>query len=158
MCNILGRLQHTSDMDTQHNLDCATPTITLDKPHQQNETRSQYFRERYINMAPKERKARREQQRLSYRETGQKEAIIAGVKRQRELQKHTLHHESIAMENPLFIPELVWPTAGASGAHGTMTKSSDWIIPESTSATPLYIPPPHEEVDDEGCDELLLAI
>jgi len=59
------------------------------------------------------------------------------------------------MENPLFIPELVWPTAGASGAHGTMTKSSDWIIPESTSATPLYIPPPHEEVDDEGCDELL---
>ena len=59
------------------------------------------------------------------------------------------------MENPFFIPELVWPTTGASGAHGTMTKSSDWIIPESSSATPLYIPPPHEEVDDEGCDELL---
>ena len=66
-----------------------------------------------------------------------------------------MHHESIAIEKPLFIPELVWPTAGASGAHGTMIKSSDWIIPESTSATPLYIPPPHEEVDDEGCDELL---
>jgi len=59
------------------------------------------------------------------------------------------------MENPLFIPELVWPTAGASGAHGTMTKSNDWIIIESSSATPLYIPPPHEEVSDEGCDELL---
>ena len=66
-----------------------------------------------------------------------------------------MHHESIAIEKPLFIPELVWPTAGASGAHGTMTKSNDWIIIESSSATPLYIPPPHEEVDDEGCDELL---
>ena len=48
----------------------------------------------------------------------------------------------------------MWPTAGASGAHGTTIKSNDWVIPES-SATPLYIPPPHEEVDDEGCDELL---
>jgi hypothetical protein len=35
-----------------------------------------------------------------------------------------------------------------------MKKSSGWIIPES-SATPLYILPPREEVDDEGCDELL---
>ena len=58
------------------------------------------------------------------------------------------------MVNPLFTPELVWPTTGASGAHGTTTKSSDWVIPES-NATPLYIPPPHDEADDEGCDELL---
>jgi len=70
------------------------------------------------------------------------------------VQKHTLHLESIAMENPLFTPELVWSTMGASGAHGTTTKSSDWVISES-SATPLYIPPPNEEVNDEGCDELL---
>ena len=70
------------------------------------------------------------------------------------MQKHTLHSESIAIENPLFTPELVWPTAGASGAHGTTTKSSDWVISES-SAAPLYIPPPNEEVNDEGCDELL---
>ena len=58
------------------------------------------------------------------------------------------------MENLLFVPELVWPTVGASRAHVSMVKSSDWVILES-SATPLYIPPPHEEVDDEGCDELL---
>ena len=58
------------------------------------------------------------------------------------------------MENPLYIPEPVWLTAGASGAHGSTVKFSDWFIPES-SATPLYIPPPHEEADDEGCDELL---
>jgi len=70
------------------------------------------------------------------------------------MQKHTLHPESIAMENPLFTHEPVWPTTGTSGAHGTMTKSSDWVISES-SATPLYIPPPNEEVNDEGCDELL---
>ena len=43
---------------------------------------------------------------------------------------------------------------GASRADGYMAKSSDWFIPESR-ATPLYIPPPHEEADDEGCDELL---
>ena len=70
------------------------------------------------------------------------------------MQKDTLHQDSIAMENPLFVPELVWPTVGASGAHGSMVKSSDWVILES-SAAPLYIPPPHEEADDEGCDELL---
>ena len=35
-----------------------------------------------------------------------------------------------------------------------MVKSSDWVIPES-SATAIYIPPPHEEPDDEGYDELL---
>ena len=58
------------------------------------------------------------------------------------------------MENPLFVPELVWHTVSASGAHGSMVKSNDWVILES-SATPLYIPPPHEEADDEGCDELL---
>ena len=58
------------------------------------------------------------------------------------------------MENPLFIPDLVWPAAGQSRAHGSTVKSSDWVIPKS-SATPIYIPPPHEEADDEGCDELL---
>jgi hypothetical protein len=51
-------------------------------------------------------------------------------KKFKELRKHTLHLESIAMENPLYIPEVVWPTVGASRAHGTTTKSSDWVIPE----------------------------
>jgi hypothetical protein len=58
------------------------------------------------------------------------------------------------MENPLFVPELVWLTVSASRAHGSIVKSSDWVIPES-SATPLYIPPPHVEAYNEGCDELL---
>ena len=58
------------------------------------------------------------------------------------------------MENPLYIPEPVCPTVGESGANGYTAKSNDQFIPESR-ATPLYIPPPHEEADDEGCDELL---
>jgi hypothetical protein len=105
-------------------------------------------------MTPEEKEARREQQRKSYRAPGRKEVKVAGNKRRREVQKDNLHRDSIAMENPLFVPELVWPTVGASGAHGSMVKSSDWVIPES-SATSLYIPSPHKEADDEGCDELL---
>ena len=105
-------------------------------------------------MTPEEREARREQQRKSYRAPGRKEVKVEGNKRRREVQKDTLHQDSIAMENPLFVPELVWPSVGAYGAHGSMVKSSDWVILESR-ATPLYIPPPCEEADDEGCDELL---
>jgi hypothetical protein len=95
-------------------------------------------------MTPEEREARREQQRKSYWVPGRKEVKVVGNKRWRDVQNETLHPDSIAMENPLFIPELVWPTVGASEAHGSMVNSSDWVIPES-SMTPLYIPPPHEE-------------
>jgi hypothetical protein len=144
----LNKTPCTKDcVDSNLSHDCGTPT-TFDKPRQQ------YFRERYINMTPEEKEARREQQRKSYRVPWRKEVKVASNKRRRDMQKETLHPESIAMENPLFIPELVWPTIGASGAHGSAVKSSDWVIPES-SATPFYIPPPHEEADDEGCDELL---
>jgi len=87
-------------------------------------------------------------------EPKRKEALKLSKKKFKEVRKHTLHLESIAMENPLYIPEVVWPTVGAFGAHGTTTKSSDWVIPES-NATPLYILPPHDEANDEGCDELL---
>jgi hypothetical protein len=76
-------------------------------------------------------------------------------RRRRELHANTLHPESIAMENPLFSPKLVWPTADASGAHGSTAKSSDRVVLDFFGPTPIYIPPPHEEPDDEGCDELL---
>ena len=103
---------------------------------------------------PEQREARREHQRLQNVVPKHKEALKLSKKNFKEVRKHTLHLESIAMENPLYIPEVVWPTAGAYGNHGTTTKSSDWVIPEF-SATPLYIPPPYEETDDEGCNELL---
>ncbi|XP_066320733.1 uncharacterized protein [Miscanthus floridulus] len=134
-----------------------TPTTYADKTSMQSTSQSKYFSERYKNMTPEQREARRESQRLNNSEPKRKKALKIADKKFREMWKHTLHLESIAMENPLFIPELVWPTAGASRALGSTVKSSDWVMLES-NATPLEVddePPPHEEVDDEGCDELL---
>lgn len=108
-----------------------------------NESKKLYDRERYKSMTPDQRQARRERQRLHNSELKRKEALKIADKKFREIRKHTLHPESIAMENPLYIPE---------PALGSTLKSNDWFIPES-SATPLYIPPSHEEADDEGCDE-----
>ena len=105
-------------------------------------------------MTPDQRQARHERQRLHNSEPKRKGTLKIADNKFREMWKHTLHPESIAMENPLYIPEPVWLTAGASGAHGSTVKFSDWFIPES-SATPLYWCPPHEEANDEGCDELL---
>jgi hypothetical protein len=65
-------------VNTNLSHDCGTPA-TFDKPHQQ------YFRERYVNMAPEEREARHEQQRKSYRAPGRKEVKVAGNKRRREV-------------------------------------------------------------------------
>jgi hypothetical protein len=118
------------------------------------ELKNAYSRKWYANLTPEEKTARLERQREKSKTPARKESLRNSQRRHREVQKHTLHPDSIAMENPLFTPELVWPTAGASRAHGTTTKSNDWVIPKS-SATPLYIPPPHDEVNDEGCDELL---
>jgi hypothetical protein len=131
-----------------------TPIPGADETCVQRTSKSNYDRKRYKNMTPDQRQARRERQRLYNTKPKCKEALKLSKKKIREMRKHTLHPKSIAMENPLFIPELVWPTAGAFEAHGSTVKSSDWVIPES-NATPLYNPPPREEVDDEGCDELL---
>ena len=118
------------------------------------ESKNAYSRKWYANLTLEEKTARLERQREKSKTPAQKESLRNTQRQHRDVQKHTLHPESIAMENPLFTPDLVWPTTGASGAHGTTTKSSDWVISES-SATPLYIPPSNEEVNDEGCDELL---
>jgi hypothetical protein len=97
----LNKTPCTKDcVDTNLSHDCGTPA-TFDKPYQQ------YFRERYINMTPEEREAGREQQRKSYRVSGRKEVKVVGNKRWRDVQNETLHPDSIAMENPLFIPGLV---------------------------------------------------
>jgi hypothetical protein len=131
-----------------------TPIPGTDETCVQRTSKSNYDSERYKNMTPEQRQARCERQRLYNNEPKRKEALKLSKKKFKEMRKHTLHPESIAMQNPLFTPELVWPTVGASEAHGSTVKSSDWVIPES-NATPLDIPSPHEEVDDEGCDELL---
>ena len=132
----------------------ASDSVNSKDQLRKRESKNAYSRKWYANLTLKEKMARLERQREKSKTPAQKESLRNAQRQHRDVQKHTLHPESIAMENPLFTPKLVWSTAGASGAHGTMTKSSDWVISES-SATPLYIPPPNEEVNDEGCDELL---
>ena len=75
-------------------------------------------------------------------------SIIAGQRRRKEVQKHTLNPESIATENPMYIPEVVWPTTKAARHHGSTVNHSDWGIPES-SASPLYIPSDLEDKDED---------
>jgi len=131
----------------------STPIPDANETCVQSTSKGNYKSEWYKNMTPEQREARCEHQRLHNREPKRKVALKLSKKKFKEVRKHTLHPESVAMENPLFIPELVWPAAGQSGAHGSTAKSSNWVIPKS-GATPIYIPPPHE-ADDEGCDELL---
>ena len=78
------------------------------------------------------------------------------INRSREVQKHTLNSESIAMENPLFNPKMVWPTANSFGPHGPTVSPSDWVISKST-ATPICFPQATEESndDDDGCCDIL---
>ena len=45
-------------------------------------------------------------QRLCNSEPKRKEALKISDKKFKEKQKHTLHSESIAIENPLYIPEV----------------------------------------------------
>ena len=104
-------------------------------------------------MTPDQRQARRERQRLHNTEPRRKEALKLSDKKIKETRLHTLHPKSIAMEKLLYILEVVWPTMSASGAHASMTNSSDWVIPEF-SVTPLHIPLPDEEVREDGSDDI----
>jgi hypothetical protein len=119
------------------------------------------FRNTYANKTPEQREQRRKQQRLYNKTPSRKEAMKVTTNRSREVQRHTLNNESIAMENPLFNPKMVWPGANSSRPHGPIVSPSDWIIPEST-ATPICFPQPTEETnvvvdDDDGCGDVLLG-
>lgn len=52
------------------------------------------------------------------------------------------------MENPLFVPELMWPTAETFGPQGTTPSASEWVISEST-VTPIYITTSVEETCED---------
>jgi len=58
------------------------------------------------------------------------------------------------MENPLYIPEVVWPTADASRPYGSMVNPSDWVIPEY-SATTRHISPADEWADEDEYSDIL---
>jgi hypothetical protein len=64
-------------------------------------------------------------------------------KKFREVQKHMLNKESIAMENTMYVLEIAWPTTNAS------ISPSNWVIPES-SATHLRIPQADEDMNEDG--------
>ena len=99
-------------------------------------------------MTPDERKVRRERQRLHNTEPRRKEALKLSNKKFREVQKHTLNKESIAMENPMYDPEVVWPTTNAS------ISPRNWVILES-SATHLRIPQADEDMNEDRSDDIL---
>jgi hypothetical protein len=55
-------------------------------------------------MPPEKRKARQERERLYNATVERKEAKRAYYRRQKEFNANTLHPDSIAMENPMYIP------------------------------------------------------
>ena len=71
-----------------------TPTTYANKTCVQSTSRSKYFSERYKNMTPEQREARRESQRLNNNEPKRKKALKIADKNFREMRKHTLHQES----------------------------------------------------------------
>ena len=103
----------------------------------------------YANMTPEQRDQRRRRQRLYNKTPSRKEAMKVTTNRSREVKKHTLNSESIAMENPLFNPKIVWPTANSFGPHGPTVSPSNFVIPES-SATPICFPQATEEINDDA--------
>ena len=55
----------------------------------------------YANMTPEQREQRRKRQRLYNQAPSRKEAMKVTTNHSREVRRHTLNSESIAMKNPL---------------------------------------------------------
>jgi len=106
----------------------------------------------HANKTPEQLDQRRKRQRLYNQAPSRKETMKVAKERSREVLRHTLNSESIAMKNPLFNPTMEWPTANSSGpAHGPMVSPHDWVIPESR-ATPICFPQATEETYDDEDD------
>jgi hypothetical protein len=109
-------------------------------------------------MTPEQREERKKRQRLYNQAPSRKEAMKVTTNRSREVWRHTLNSESIAMENPLFNPMMEWPTTNSSGpTNGPTISPSDWAISESIT-TPICFPQVTEETneddDDDGCGDI----
>jgi hypothetical protein len=74
----------------------------------------------------------------------QKHAKSAG----RTSRRNTLSQDSLAMENPFYIPKMVHEDASLFGPDGSVVRR-DWSIPELTG-TPIYI---QSASDDISCVE-----
>jgi hypothetical protein len=137
-------------------VDCVTPTPSAVKLCTQITSRSQYLSEWYKNMTPQQREARLERQRLHNTLPGRKQAKKISKERLKEVRKNTLHQESIAMENPIYVPEPVWSTIEVSEPHRTTTSTDKWLISE-VNTTPLYSPPDSVEMmemDKDACSDV----
>jgi len=133
--NMSTQLSYEQEMETKRKGKESTTDVTdtsttyVDKTCVKSTSRSTYFSERYKNMTPEQREARREYQRLYNSTPNRKKALKKSIKKYKEMQKQTLHPQSIAMENPLYILE--------------------------SSSTPSHISIPNEEIGDDGLNDIL---
>lgn len=94
-------------------------------PSEQIEATRKKDRTRYTNMTPKQKQS----------------------KKSRRMARHNaLNPKSIAMENPLYIPEPVWDNVDTSGPRGSIP-TSDWFVPEVTG-TLVYMQSNSEQMAD----------
>ncbi|KAJ1266142.1 hypothetical protein BS78_08G128100, partial [Paspalum vaginatum] len=95
--------------------------------------------------------SRRECLRLYNKTPRRKEANRELKRRQRDMQAITLNPESIAMEDPTFTPELVFPTIDAVEPDGSPLGARDWVILESTRRPFL---PASTQTEEVGSPEM----
>ncbi|ONL92436.1 hypothetical protein ZEAMMB73_Zm00001d027245, partial [Zea mays] len=112
-----------------------------------NLERAAYFRERYKNLTPAEMEFRRERLRLYDNTPKRKGSKIEYIRKRRALLADTLSQESIAMESPIYTPEVVHPTTDAIEPDGFVVTPCDWVIPEIASNPFLPAPTQTEDVD-----------
>ena len=103
-------------------------------------------RARYARMDDDKKKEVLQQKRQRERERYAKNEGSSAKKFQRKARRNTLNPESIAMENPSYIPELVWDNVDTSGPRGSIP-TSEWTIPDF-SGTPVYIQSASEQTTD----------
>ncbi|KAL6640358.1 hypothetical protein ACP70R_022207 [Stipagrostis hirtigluma subsp. patula] len=120
--------QCTSDLveNVQNNAP-TTPTSATKRPcrrklsDEQRELERLRVRTWYSNLTPEQKKTRRERER-----------------KQKEKRRSSLGKDSLAMENPQYIPEVEWETRPVDGSVPTgSVVSQNMIIPEITG-TPFY--------------------
>ncbi|PWZ30743.1 hypothetical protein Zm00014a_021326 [Zea mays] len=103
---------------------------TVDNIPKHTMKRAAYFSKRYKNMTPVERESRRVRLRLYNKTPRQKDANKECSRKRRALRANTLNQESIAMEDPIYTPEVVRPTTYGIEPYGSSVTTCDWVIPE----------------------------
>jgi hypothetical protein len=103
---------------------------TVDNIPKHTMKRAAYFSEWYKNMTPVERESRHVCLRLYNKTPRWKDANKECSRKRRALRANTLNQESIAMEDPVYTPEVVRPTTYGIEQYGSLVTTCDWVIPE----------------------------